>query len=493
MRDLKERAVRGGAAKLGAQAVNFVVRLTSLMVIARLLAPEDFGLVGMVTAFTGVLNLFKDLGLSSAAVQRQSITPAQSSTLFWLNVAVGLALACIVALSAPAIASFYREPRLIPVTLALATAFVFSAAGVQHGVLLQREMRFTAVAFINTTSLVASTAIAITGAAAGFGYWALVAMAVTLPLFNTIGCWLTVAWVPGMPQKRVGMRALTSFGGTVTFNSVVYYLASNFDKMLLGRYFGVDALGIYGRAYQLISIPTENLNSAAGDVAFSALSRLEGESTRLRSYFLKGYSLILTVTLPVTLICAVFADDVVAVVLGAKWEAVTPIFRLLAPTILAIAMVHPLGWFLMSLGLVKRSLKMAVAIAPFTITACLVGVSYGPWGVALGYSTVMTLWIIPAIAWAVHGTVISLRDVLGTASRPVCASVLAGGVAWGARAAYLYSLPLLPRLVVESAIVVVVVAVMVLLDAEKKIMYADLFRQLTKASSHAERSPASPV
>jgi O-antigen/teichoic acid export membrane protein len=493
MRDLKERTIRGGVAKLCAQAANFVVRLGSLMVIARLLEPQDFGLVGMVTAFTGVLNLFKDFGLSSAAVQRQSITPAQSSTLFWMNVAVGVALAGVVALCAPVIASFYREPRLIPVTVVLATAFVFNSVGVQHSVLLQREMKFTALALISTASLVASTALAITGAATGFGYWALVAMTVTLPLFNTIGCWLTVRWVPGRPQKRVGMRALTSFGGTLTLNGLVYYFASNFDKILLGRTFGVDALGIYGRAYQLINIPTENLNNAAGDVAFSALSRLEQDPSRLRTYFLKGYSLILTITLPVTLICAVFANDVVAVVLGAKWEAVTPIFRLLAPTILAFAMVNPLGWLLISLGFVKRSLAMALAIAPFTIGACLIGVSYGPWGVALAYSTVMSLWIVPAIAWAVHGTVISLRDVLGAASRPLSASVVAAVVAWGARSAYLYSMPIVPRLVVESTIVLVTVGVIVFHGAQEKLMYADLFRQLTKSSPQEERSPASPA
>ena len=493
MRDLKERTIRGGVAKLCAQAANFVVRLASLMVIARLLAPQDFGLVGMVTAFTGVLNLFKDFGLSSAAVQRPSITPAQSSTLFWLNVVVGLALACLVALGAPALAAFYHEPRLIPVTLTLATAFVFNAAGVQHNVLLQREMRFTALALISTASLVASTAIAITAAAVGFGYWALVAMTVTLPLFNTIGCWLTVAWVPGMPQKRVGMRALTSFGGTLTLNGIVYYLASNFDKILLGRYFGVDALGIYGRAYQLINIPTENLNNAAGDVAFSALSRLNQDSARLRTYFLKGYSLILTITLPVTLICAVFADDVVAVVLGAKWEAVTPIFRLLAPTILAFAMVNPLGWLLISLGLVKRSLYMALAIAPFTIAACLIGVSRGPWGVALAYSTVMSLWVVPAIAWAVHGTAISLRDVVGAASRPLIASVVAAATAWAARSVYGYSMPLVPRLIIETAIVTVTVAAIVFRGAQEKVMYADLFRQLRKSSSHDEQSRVSPA
>ena len=102
-------------------------------------------------------------------------------------------------------------------------------------------------------------------------------MTVTLPLITTVGFWLTTGWVPGMPHRRAGIRSMMRFGGTVTLNGLVVYVASNFEKVLLGRFWGVDALGIYGRAYQLINIPTDNLNSAAGEVAFSALSRLQDD------------------------------------------------------------------------------------------------------------------------------------------------------------------------------------------------------------------------
>ena len=260
----------------------------SLMVLARLLGPKDFGLVGMVTAFTGVLSLFRDFGLSAAAVQRTTVTEEQISTLFWINVFVGALLALLTFAMAPFIAAFYHEPRLFAVTAVVAFGFLFNAAGVQHSALLQRQMRFTALAVINTVSLIVGTAIAIGGAKAGYGYWALVAMTVTLPLITTIGLWMATGWVPGMPHRRVGIRSMMHFGGTLTLNGLVVYVATNIEKVLLGRFWGVDAIGIYGRAYQLINIPTDNLNSAAGEVAFSALSRLQDDPGRLRELFPEG-------------------------------------------------------------------------------------------------------------------------------------------------------------------------------------------------------------
>src|SRR5271157_3455860 len=176
MKDLKERTIRGGLARLCAQAANFLLRLVSLMVLARLLGPKDFGLVGMVTAFTGVLSLFRDFGLSSAAVQRATVSEEQVSTLFWINILVGALLGLVSVAMAPAIAAFYHEPRLSAVTIVLATGFLFNAAGVQHGALLQRELRFTTLAVVNTVALMLGTGIAIGGAKAGYGYWALVAM-----------------------------------------------------------------------------------------------------------------------------------------------------------------------------------------------------------------------------------------------------------------------------------------------------------------------------
>ena len=124
-------------------------------------------------------------------------------------------------------------------------------------------------------------------------------------------------------------------------------------------------------------------------------------------------------TVPLTAACALFADDMILVFLGPKWKAAAAIFRFLAPTILVFAIANPLSWLVMSLGMVRRALKMGLVIAPLLILAYVIGLPYGPKGVALAYSATMLLWVFPVIAWSVHGTVISIRDVLLTVSRPL--------------------------------------------------------------------------
>jgi O-antigen/teichoic acid export membrane protein len=490
MKDLKERTIRGGLARLCAQVASFIFRLGSLVVLARLLGPQEFGLVGMVTAFTGVLYLFRDFGLSSAVIQQTNVTQDQKSTLFWINILVGALLALGTAGMAPAVAAFYHEPRLVGVTVALATGFLFNAAGVQHGALLQREMRFTALAVINTLGLAVGAVVAIVGAKIGWGYWALVVMTVTLPLINTVGVWLVTRWMPGMPHRRSGVGAMVHFGGTVTLNGMIAYVATNFEKVLLGRFWGVDALGIYGRAYQIINIPTENLNSAAGEVAFAALSRLQDDPARLKRYFLKGYSLILVLTIPVTVACALFAKDTVLVLLGPKWISAEPVFRFLAPTILVFAIVNPLGWLLYAMGLVKRSVKMGLVIAPIMIGSYLIGLPYGPKGVALAYSIVMCLWIFPAILWCVHGTVFSAMDIWRTATRPLIASIVSAGVAWGVRLLYVQSLSPVPRLFLECAVLLITFIGMLMFGTGEKSFYLELLRALRQSPSK-EKSLAS--
>ena len=172
MKDLKEKTIRGGGARGAALASNFLVRVGSLMILARLLGPKDFGLLGMVTAFTGVLSLFRDFGLSAAAIQRADVTEEQTSTLFWINVLTGAALTLVTGALAPAVSRFYHEPRLWAVTWVVALKFLVNGAGVQHSVRLQRQMRFTTLASIGVISLVLSTAIAIGAAKAGYGLWA---------------------------------------------------------------------------------------------------------------------------------------------------------------------------------------------------------------------------------------------------------------------------------------------------------------------------------
>ena len=478
MKDLKERTIRGGSARICSQGASFLLRVGSLMVLARLLDPKDFGLVGMVTAFTGVLSLFRDFGLSAASVQHDHVTEEQTSSLFWINLVTGLVLGLATVCLAPAIGSFYHEPRLVWITTVISAGFVFNGAGVQHSAQLQRQMRFTALSLIDTLSLIVSSGVAIGVAFAGYGYWALVSMAVCLPLSTTLGLWLVSGWVPGKPHRNAGLRSMMHFGGLMTLNGLVVYFASNFDKVLLGRFWGVEAIGLYGRAYQLIRIPIDNLNGAVGEVAFAALSRVQSDPDRLKRYFLKGYSLVLAVTMPITVACAIFADELIFVLLGPKWTEVAGIFRLLSPTILAFAIANPLGWLLNSTGQVGRCLKIALVFTPLVVAGYVVGLPYGPIGVATGFSVVMTLWIVPVIAWAVRGSVISFWDVALVIVRPLIAIIVAASLAFGVRFFYGLTLSPVPRLLLENAILLLTYGGVLFFVVGEKGLYLDLLRSL---------------
>jgi PST family polysaccharide transporter len=481
--DLKGKVIRGGFSRLCAQGATFVLRAGSLMILARLLSPNDFGLVGMVTAFTGMLSWLRDFGLSAATVQHTSITEEQLSTLFWVNIVFGAVLGVVTLAMSPAIAAFYDEPRLLGITAVLAASFLFNAAGTQHSAILQRQMHFTVLALINVLALTVGAAIAILGANAGYGYWALVAMAVIPPIIATGGFWLSSGWVPGTPRRRAGIRSMIHFGSGFTLTGLLGYLGYNAEKIMIGRFWGADAIGIYGRGYQITSIPVDSLHSAFAEVAFAALSRLRDDSVRIRSYFLKGFSLNLSLTLPVAIVCLLFADDVVFVLLGPKWAVVTDILRLLAPTTVIFAIINPLGWLVFSQGLVKRGLQVALVRATLMVSGCAIALPYGPNAVAFAYSAVLVLWIIPHIWWCVHGTAVSVRDVLLTASGPLGSGILAGGLGYGARLMCGDFFSPFPRLVVESGVLGIVFFGVLLFVAGQKSLYLDLLRGIRAPSS----------
>jgi PST family polysaccharide transporter len=455
----------------------------SMMVMARLLMPEEFGIVGMVTAVTGILGMFIDVGLSSVTIQRATITEEQISTLFWINMAVGTMLGIISLAIAPILVAFYHEPRLFWVTAALGIGFVFNGASQQHNALLQRQMRFVALSVIEILTLLVSIAVGIVMAVSGFGYWALVAMAVSIPLGFTVSVWIATLWVPGMPRRGVGTRSMLHFGGTLALKDLIAFLAYNTGNVLLGRFWGAEALGIYGRAYQLIYLPVDQLNSAVGWVAFPILSRLQDDHDRFRKYFLKGYSLIQGLTIPVIVACSLYAKELIFVFLGPKWNSAVPVFRFLAPMVLAFALIHPFGWMLISTGNVRRSLKMALVISPVVIAGYAAGLGYGATGVAIGYSTAMILLVVPMIAWAVHGSPISVGDVLEAVKRPSISGIAAGIVAFGADIVIGVSLPPFLRLFFGGVVLLAAYLLLLLYVMGQKETYLDLFRELRKRSS----------
>jgi O-antigen/teichoic acid export membrane protein len=478
MKDLKRKTIRGGFAKLFGQAVNFFLRIVYLVIMARLLDPKDFGLVAMVTAVTGLYGIFASAGLSVASIQKLRIVDQQISTLFWVNILVGTILAFLCLLTAPVLVRFYNEPQLFWLTAASAAGFIINAAAVQHSALLERQMRYVAVAGIATLSQLAGVVVGIVMAVVGFRYWAIVASPLVQSAISATSVWVVTGWLPGLPRRDDEIGSMLRNGIILTLNSVISYASYNLDKVLLGRFWGADILGLYGRAYQLINIPNDNLNSAIGGVVFSALSRLQNEPVRYRSYFLKGYSLANSLTFPTTIFCALFADDIILVLLGPKWTAAATIFRLLSPTVMIFGIINPMAWLLWSNGMYGRSFRIALVIAPLTITAYVVGLPFGASGVAFAYSVAMAIWLVPHILWCLHGTAVSPRDILLASSRPFLSAIVAAAFAFSAQL-YLgeFAFPFL-RLALGGGIMAVVYFFMLLFAMGQSTLYLDLLKGL---------------
>ncbi len=431
MEDLKERAIRGSVAKLTGQGAGLFLRVGTIAILARLLSPGDFGLVAMMTVVTGFFDIISTAGLTQAVVQCATISDQQRTNLFWINVAFGVLLGSLCVLGGPFLGDFYGESRLTWLAPAFAVIFVLNGLGVQQLALLERQLRYVTVTRIELTGQAANSTVAILFAWWGAGYWALILGLIAQSTMQAWAFWMATGWIPGPPRKGAPVAPLLWFGGTVTLNGLIVFLAYNTEKLLIGRFWGASALGVYGRAYQLINIPTATINAAVSGVALSSLSRLQDDPARQRRFFLKGYSLLMSLTMPLTIFCALFGADIIIVMLGPQWTESVPVFRLLTPTVLIFGVINPLWALLLSSGLQRRSLYLAIVICPLVVCAVAIGIPYGPAGVALAFSTAMSIWLVPHVIWSLKGTSVRPRDLAVAAGKPFIAAVAAGAVAFG--------------------------------------------------------------
>jgi O-antigen/teichoic acid export membrane protein len=476
--ELKRKSVQGGVVAVCAQGAKLVLQIATMMVLARLLSTEDFGLLGMAAVLTGFLGLFREAGLGAATVQRLEVTQEQISTLFWINVAVGIALATFTAVLAPVLVGFYHEPQLYWIVVVSGVSFVFGGLAAQHQALILREMRFVTMAKIDVLSLAISSAVGVVMALLGWRYWSLVGMAVVSSIVSAAGFWLAVPWVPGPPRRRCGVLSMLHFGWITTCENLLVFLAWNSDNILIGRFWGADALGLYGRAYQLATLPVLQLTSKVDAVAFSALSRIQGDAERVAKSFLKGYALVISFTIPIAISCPLFAEEIVRVVLGSNWIEAVPIYRLLAPTAFVFALANPFSWLVMSMGRAGRALSISAATTPVVIVGIVLGLSHGPKGVALGYSLAMALIIIPIVAWSKQGTRITWADLWSATKQPFLAGLLAGAVGLIVKITLGDMLAPIPYLLVGLGLVFGVYAWVLLIAMGQKNLYLDLLTQV---------------
>ena len=421
--DMKQRAIRGGMITSATQGTLFVLRLASVMVLARMLIPEHFGLIGMVASLTILIERFQDIGLGDAIIQRKEITHEQVSTLFWVNIGICFFLAILVALSAKVVAWFYNDHRLIWITVAFACNLIFSGSAIQHQALIRRLMRFDYFALIDIFSTAFGFGVGIILAWLGYGYWALVWKQLATSLLVTVLAWSCCPWRPGLPVRNAGIKSMLQFGGNVTGFNMLYYLSRNLDSILIGKFCGAVPVGIYSRAKQLTTIPMAQLIEPTKNVSLPMLSSLQNDPVRYRNSFEKMLSVLCFLCMPLIVYISIYSHPLVYLSLGSQWMDAVPILRLLAISMFAHPILTPLGMVMLSSGHGKRYFFWGLFTSLSIVIGFVVGIRWGVIGVAASWPIATAANLIFSLFFVFKGSPIGMVSTLRNIYRPAIASI----------------------------------------------------------------------
>jgi len=386
-------AMASGMRTVGSsQVAQLVLQLVSVAVLARLLTPDAFGLVAMVMVVIGVAELFRDMGLSSAAIQAAHLSVGLRSNLFWANSAMGAVLMLLSIALAPVIAALYDRPQLVGITLALSPTFLISGLATQYRVHLIRSLRFKALATISLVALIVALLAAIAAALGGLGVWAIVVQSLALALATLVMLVVACRWTPGMPARGTGMRGMMGLGAAFLASSLLTYVRMNADSFIIGHRLGAEALGLYNRSVQVVRNPIRQLQQPFGSVVIPVASRWRDDDDAfmraLREYQpLMGYAIC---SLSAVIVAA--PRDVVLLALGTQWLDAAPVIAVVAASAAIAAAAAPVSWMYTSRGLGGALLAYTLFTTAVTVAFTLMGSQFGLIGAAIGYlaSTVLS-------------------------------------------------------------------------------------------------------
>jgi len=473
MKDLRKRVVSGSIWNAGASLVRYGFDIAVNIVLARLLVPEDFGLVAMATVMSGLVAVLGRVGLGNALVQRKEIDESHRSSVFWVMVPLSLVLAGLTAASGPVVAWFYEEPALLVIMPVVAIQFPIGGLSTVPLARIQRDLRFKTLAQVNLAAIFISGTAAVATAALGGGVWSIVMRALLVQGVSMLAFVAVAKWRPRWTFRWAAIRDLLKFSVSYYFNQVVIYASRNLDTILIGRFLGSAPLGIYSRSYTLMMLPLQSVNTAVYKVLFAAFSSIQDDSARVRRIYLQYSGALAIFIFPAMLGLALVANPLVITVLGPEWAELGPILEIMAPaaTWQGVMSIHQTLY--LAKGRTDLQLRYTIIGRAFVIAGIVAGLRWGINGVAAGF--VVGNFIHFAINVHVAGALVDLTWWrLLTHIRGVIGSALLMSVAVGiaARMPEVTSLPEWGQLLVLIPLGAVTYATCVLLF--KPVPYGDL-------------------
>jgi PST family polysaccharide transporter len=369
-------------------------------VLARLLTPADFGLVAMVTVVWLLLLNFGNIGFNTVIVRQKNLKRSEVSSLFWINLCMSCGIALAFALSAFLLAKFYDDERVTMIGVVLAFAIILMSLSTEHLGLMRRGMMFGRIGVNDVAASAISVGASIGLAITGVGYWALVVKQVVFFASSAVGAWLLCAWRPGAPFFGGGVGAMVKYAVYTYGNYCVTYVSRNLDKVLVGKFLGVQALGFYDRAYQFSGMFANQLTVPLTSVVVSTLSRFADEPERFSKYLQYILSMVAFIGMGLSAVLVVTGEDLIVILLGAQWMSAGEIFCGFAAGLGVFFVYTTNGWIHLSLGRADRWFRWSLFGLAGSTVACLLGLKFGPMGVAIANSLYFAVFVLPALVYA---------------------------------------------------------------------------------------------
>jgi O-antigen/teichoic acid export membrane protein len=398
----------------------------SVVILARLLTPSDFGIVTMVTTFSLLLRSFGLNGFTELIMQREEITESLASNLFWINLGIGTILTLAFAGSGRLLALFYHNSAVVQVTEGMSLTIVIGCVGYIHLGLLQRAMQFRTTAIISFSAQVLQFIVSVVLAMAGWHYWALVWGSVAQTAAVATGVWVTCRWMPSLPSRAAGTGSGLKFAANVYSHFAFGYLTRNTDNLLVGWRFGARALGFYKRAYDLFVMPETQLLAPLSAVVVSTLSRVSQDREQFRRYFLRTISVLALVGMGIGADFALVGQDLFRFLLGPGWEEAGRIFALFGPGIGVMLLYNTHGWIHLSIGRPERWFRWGLMEFGCTVTLFLLTLPWGPSGIAFAWTASYFLLMFPGFWYAGKPIGLGIGPIFAVIWKFFAASVGAG-------------------------------------------------------------------
>ena len=448
--DLGRLARRGGAASVAGVYGSGIIQIIGVIVLARLLTPEDFGLTAIVMVIMRFAPLLIDFGTADATVQRSKITEGQVSTLFWLNSGIGFAVALGLAACSPLIARLYHEPRLQPIALCAAMTFVFTGISGQHLSLLRRTMRFVVIAQIQFLSALAGLVLAILMAKSGGGYWALVLRPIVFAACMAAGAWLACSWRPGLPNFDAEVKSLIGFGMHVLSFSIVYHMTRVVDRIALGLFYPPRDVGYYQNAYNMYEnaflAPIDQLHG----VGCAGLSKLRSNPGALQQKFEATLSALAFFVMPAAAILSVTGQDVTVILLGEPWRKSGLLLSIMALRGIVEFIEVSGGWLHISGGRADRWKNSGIASSVARVVAILAGLPFGAEGVAIALVAAGWLIAFPSVIYAGRPLGIGMALVIRAVRAPLLGATIALAAGWWLQSIFVADFSILFRIFLST-------------------------------------------